>query len=103
MEHSEGSSYSPASTSLQYPDPDYAAHVTKYPWVEEENEPVQQSPSGEYGGDWRDDSRGSSKSSNMVMLSDKHAYQSNDDDDGGLPVDFAGAGSDYQMSDEPQP
>lgn len=36
MEQPEQSEYDPMHATHEYPDPDYAAYVTKYPWREED-------------------------------------------------------------------
>lgn len=91
MDQSEESTYGHWPTTHQYPDPDYAAHITTYPWGGGETDYVQPYLPDEHGGSQGSSVSGSSAGSCMRMS--EHI-----EDFAGLPTVGDEVDPDYQMS-----
>ena len=98
MEDREESTLGHWPTTHEYPDPDYAAHVTKYPWVGHESNDVELNLPDGHGVAWRDISQRSSRSNFSVAL-DNHLLE-NADAHSNLLTIVDSLDADYQTTDD---
>ena len=97
----EQSTYGAWSAVHEYPDPDYAAHVTQYPWAGDELEHVQPFSPTKYDAVCNAGSP-SSSGSNHSFASDRQLTEYLDGQTG-LQMVTELFDPDYQISDDPIP
>ena len=99
MDQDQESNYGVWNTVHEYPDPDYAAHVTQYPWAGSEY--IQPDSLNRYGGTW-DAVSSSSSESDRSINSDRQLPEYLDGR-AGLRMVPEVFDPDYQTSNDPIP